>query len=181
MTGVEYIEKYDFNNGPCWYIVRKETLMQEKIKFVPGHYGEDGMFTMELLMHIKRIVHVDSNCYLYVLRPNSTTSSRDYYMQNIIKKNADFLSEKAIERCNARSETYIYFLMIRLLRFPDSNVVKRYVKDLKDKKLYPVKKPYDSLAFSVMTIIVNHYWSLILSNRILKMIPLYFLRKLRAA
>ena len=196
MSGTEYIEKYNFNNGPWWYIVKKQTLMQNKVRFVPGHYGEDGMFTMELLMHIGRIAHVNRFCYQYLLRPNSTTTNRnishqkkmllDYlfvyqYMQSLIGSNEGHLSEKAIERCNARSETYIFFLLARLLRYPNYNEVKKYVKKLKELGQYPVKKPYNGLKFSITTYIINNYCMLLMCNRLYNMIPTFFLRKVGIA
>ena len=74
-TGKEYIEKYNFNNGPWLYLIRKQSLGEQR--FVLNRYGEDGMFTIELLLNVDRVAHINNQCYYYYERPGSTTTKKD--------------------------------------------------------------------------------------------------------
>lgn len=163
---------------------KKSILIENGIRFVPGHYGEDGMFTMKLLLTVARIAHIDKACYLYIRRPSSTTTSvnvahqkkmiEDYlyvyhYMQDLITENEGRLSKGAIERCNARSESYLFFLLIRLLKFPIESDVKHFIQLMKQEKLFPVKKPYKGITYSALEIILNRSWLLLFFNRLYNM------------
>lgn len=177
-SGIEYIEHYNFNNGPWWYLIRKESLGD--LRFVNGRYGEDGMFTVELLMKIKRIAHVSRKCYCYVRHPNTTTTRRNiehqrkiiddylfvyHHMQNLIEDNKSNLTKKAIDRCSKRAESYIFFLLIRLITYKgERQFIRDKVKDLRAEHLYPIAKPYSGLRYDVVSVIVNHYPILILAN-----------------
>ena len=170
LTGYEYMEKYNFNNGPWWYLINKTSL--RGIQFVEGHFGEDGMFTIELLMHIKRVAHINNQCYCYVKRDNSTTTKKDkahlrkmiddylfvyHYIQKLIKQNESSLSSKTITRLTNRSESYIFFLLVRLLRSPEPSLISPTVKKLKEEGLYPIKQPYPGTLYTLTTFVVNHY------------------------
>lgn len=169
MSGYEYIEKYNFNNGPCWYLVRKDLL--EGLRFECGRYAEDGMFTMSLLMKTKSIIHVDNECYYYILRSSSTTTKRDVshvskmvedyyyaytYMQKLIEINKDYLSQDALNRCLSRSLSYIYFGAVRLLYLP-RRISNKWYKRLRKDGLLPIMQPYPGLIFKLVSIVLNNY------------------------
>ena len=168
MNGYEYIEKYNFNNGPCWYLVRKNML--NGLRFECGRYAEDGMFTMTMLMNVKRIIHVDNECYYYIIRPSSTTTKRgvshvskmveDYYyaytyIQKLIKNNHEYLSQDALNRCEARSLSYIFFGAVRLLYLPGS-ISNKWYKRLHKEDLLPLSQPYPGLKYKLTSIILNY-------------------------
>lgn len=180
VSGSEYIENNNYNNGPWWYVVRKDCIGD--LRFVEGRYGEDGMFTMELLMKVKRVAHVDRHCYYYIRRDGSTTTRRDvshmkkmvddylfvyHYMKHLVEKYRHNLSDRAMKRCLERSESYLFFLLVRLLRIPNSaNLIKETVKKMGG--AYPIKRlnkrDYPGVTYSVMHIIVNRPWLMILVN-----------------
>lgn len=182
LTGYEYMEKYNFNNSPCWYLIKKTSL--RGIHFVEGHFGEDGMFTIELLMHIKRVAHINNQCYCYVKRDNSTTTKKDkthlrkmiddylfvyHYIQKLIKQNESSLSSKAISRLTNRSESYIFFLLVRLLRSPEPSLISPTVKKLKEEGLYPIKQPYPGLVYTITSFVVNNFYLLRTGNWIINL------------
>ena len=182
-TGKEYIEKYNFNNGVWLYLIRRRSL--GSLRFIEGRYGEDGMFTMELLMNIERVAHVNNQCYYYFWRPGSTVTKKDEvhlikmiedylfvydYMQGLISQNADSLTQNAISRCKGRSESYIFFLLIRLLKFPNSSLIKSTIAKLKQKGIYPVKQPYPESKYTILSMIVNNYFFLRVGNRLYNLI-----------
>lgn len=167
-SGFDYIEKYNFNNGPCWYLVRRDLLAN--LRFIEGRYAEDGMFTMTLLMHVKTVMHIKADCYYYVVRPNSTTTSRnvshvyktvdDYYyayqyMSSLISENKLNLSERGYARCAERSESYIFFLLVRLLYCP-YEFSKKWYNKIKAEKLLPIKPPYPGLKLKATSIVLNN-------------------------
>lgn len=167
-TGYDYIEKYNFNNGPWWYLVRRDLLTN--LRFIEGRYAEDGMFTMTLLMRARTVMHNNSDCYYYIVRSNSTTTSRnvsrvcktvdDYYyayqyMNSLISENKSNLSERGYARCMERSESYIFFLLVRLLYCPYEFSKKWYHK-IKSEKLLPIKPPYPGLKLKATSIVLNN-------------------------
>ena len=177
-SGTEYIANNNYNNGPWWYIFRK--VSTHGLRFVTGRYGEDGIFTMELLMRTKRIAHVAITAYNYIIRTGSTTKKRtrehmlkmidDYlfvyhYMQNLISQNEERLSVAASQRCHHRSKTYLFFLLVRLVQFPHGRrLIKDTVAKLRAENLYPVPQPYGGVRYIVTSFIVNHYPLLCLAN-----------------
>ena len=171
LTGYEYIEKHNFNNGPWWYICAKKVLGGD-LRFVNGRYAEDGMFTMSLLMKVKTIIHVNNDCYYYIRRQGSTTTKRDIahvlkmvedyyyaysYMGDLIEANKSKLSQRGLERCISRSLTYIFFLLVRLLYLP-SSVSREWYQQLSSEHLLPICQPYSGPRFKVTTFILNHYY-----------------------
>lgn len=180
-TGTDILANYNYNNGPCWYLLKRETF--ETLRFQEGHYGEDGMFTMELFMKANRVLQIDRKCYCYVFRPNSTTTSRNevhlnkmiedyqfvyHYMQTLIEKYQSRLTPNAVRKCRERSETYIFFLLVRLLRFSKSNKLKETIGKLKQNGIYPIRnidsKNYPGYKYKILNYILNHYWLLRLGN-----------------
>lgn len=74
-SGKECFSNESCNNGPWWYWVKKELIIQEHLKFVNGRYCEDGMFTMKLFSLAQETVFTNLDVYRYYRNPNSTTTS----------------------------------------------------------------------------------------------------------
>ena len=187
-SGAEYLSKNNYNNGPWWYIAKRESIGD--LRFVEGRYGEDGMFTMELLMKVKRVAYMNRHCYYYIRREGSTTTRKDethmrkmisdylfvyYYMQNLIEKYRSSLNSDAIIRCTERSESYLFFLLVRLGRFPKGcSLIKETLSVMKNKGIYPVqglnKKDYPGITFEIMHFVINRPWLLICANKVYSML-----------
>jgi len=176
MTGHEYISRYNYNNGPWWYLVKKDIITE--IRFVTGRYGEDGMFTMELLMNVQKVSHMNIICYYYICRSGSTTTKREkehllkmiddylfvyHYMVKLIDTNKSLLSTEAYKRCTERSQTYLFFMMARILRFPFSyRIAQKQIEILRSDRIYPLttlnRDDYSGCSYPVVTFIINHSW-----------------------
>lgn len=181
ITGIQYISKYNYNNGPCWYMVKREYLIANNIYFVEGYYCEDGMFTMKLLLCSTKIYRVDANVYCYVLHPGSTVTRRDIehinkmllsfefaidYLTKLINDYIPQMTTECFENCIIRRNSYVYFYLIRILRSKISHKdVLRRVKTLKDSNIYPfsdISKHYPGIKNWIIYQILIHpymyYW-----------------------
>ena len=184
ISGEMYIGNNNYSNAPWWYIAKRESI--GGLRFVEGRYVEDAMFTMELLMKVKRVAHINRCCYHNIVREGSTMTRKDeshmrkmiadylfcyHYMQDLIKQYRVSLSSDSLNRCEGRSESFLFFLLIRLMRYPNGHdLIKEVVDEMKKEGLYPVnrlsKKDYPGFVFSAMHFVVNRPWLLIGLNRI---------------
>ena len=188
ITGVQYLERNNYPNGPCWYIVKRKCL--DELRFVEGRYVEDAMFTMELLIRVKSIAHIDRCCYFYVIHEGSTQTRKDeshmkkmiadylfvfHHMQGLIKRYRSSLSDKAVTRCEQRSESFLFFLLVRLLRFVSGRTfIKETISTMRAEGAYPIKRlnkeDYPGFKFVLIHFIVNHPLLLICANRICRLL-----------
>lgn len=189
MNGGEYIAKNNYNNGPWWYLIKRDFILANDLRFVDGRYGEDGMFTMKALLTAERVQGCNRDCYCYVEQPNSTTTNKnrnhllkmmeDYlfvygYMRGLAEKNKDKVPAAAYERLKYRSETYLFFLLTRLLRFPNAgSLIDEIIGQMKEQGAYPIRRPeppcYPGAKYSVVTFVVNHPLMLKLCNKIISL------------
>lgn len=154
MSGPEYIERYNYNNAPTYYFIKKSYLEDSSIKFVEGKLCEDGMFTLSVLINATSIVHIDKDVYFYVERPNSTTTTRSperrakiiegflyavQYISNILVTHENGMPQKCRERILCRRDSYIFFLLIRLVKEGSVRGVSKTVMLLKQQGMYPIK------------------------------------------
>jgi len=172
ITGVEYLS-YNFNNGAWQYLIKRDFLSD--LRFIEGRFAEDGMFTMELFMKCHSMVRVEQPCYYYIQREGSITKSQDEshlrkmisdylfaynYLQDLISKNTAILTCDALLNCRERSESYLFFLLVRFMRCPfATGYIKSVITELKENKIYPINRlnpvNYPGLRFTISTIIVN--------------------------
>ena len=189
LNGGDYIAKYEYNNGPWWYLIKTDFIRQNSLRFVEGKYGEDGMFTMQALLAANRVQSCNQVCYCYVEQPNSTTTNKgtnhlvkimdDYlyvsiYMRGLAEEYKDRIPCAAYERLIYRSESYLFFLLARLLRFPHAKgLIDETVNRMKEAGAYPIRRPnpkyYRSIKYPIVTFIVNNIYLLKLCNWIISM------------
>ncbi|NBX02162.1 glycosyltransferase [bacterium] len=144
-SGEVYIAKYNYNNSPCLYLVRREFLMQTGIKFIEGVYCEDGLFTMSIISEAEKIAHYPSAGYVYFNNSSSTTKSKlpshyikianDFvfaiaFIENYISASQGLRCEEYLQRLKSRKDSYIFFLCIRLIQsgLKSSEVLEWYGK-----------------------------------------------------
>lgn len=189
-NGIEYIAKYNYNNSPCYYLVRKSFLENIGLSFVEGRKCEDGIFTMNLLLESHRILHVDTLVYCYVIRDNSTVTNTNpehlkkmiqdfifavFSLTEIIEKYRKLMNKECLQRCICRRDSYILFLLIRLMKAKVSyKEIKKIIASLQDKNLYPfgsLALDYHERVFSYLTKLFNvpiMYYTLCYLYRIFK-------------
>lgn len=152
--GDEYIELNNYNNGPWWYCAKKDFLIQNHLAFEEGRLCEDGMFTMKALLCGKLIAQVlGGACYYYVARPNSITSSKDIklrekliddfiysirYFIHLIDSQKD-LNSKCLNRLKCRVDSYVFSLLVRLIKAGDAKRSREVIKDLQNLGVYPLR------------------------------------------
>lgn len=172
-TGYDYIASHNYNNGPWYYWLNRSFANRQNLRFEEDKLCEDGMFTLTAILNSKRIANIDSSVYFYAVRPNSTTTSTsperrkkivdgfEYainYFEEIRKLHIN-MNTKCMERIITRRDSYVFFLLIRLLKMGAYNEAKTITDHLKTKSIYPIKnflgKDYSGTKLRVLTAIVN--------------------------
>ena len=153
-SGLDFIGSFNYNNGPWWYIVKRQLILTNKLSFVPDRLCEDGMFTATLFTLDCKVGYVPYDIYRYVSNPGSTTTRRDQkHMQKIvddfiftIKYFSNLLCMKSVkghcgafEKLKSRQASYVFFLLVRILRCDISlRQVGQILNELKIETVYPI-------------------------------------------
>lgn len=181
----EYLAETDYFNFSVWYLVRREFLGDQR--FPVGHYVEDGMFTMELLMRAHTVASFPLTSYCYIQRPGSTMNNRstehelkladDYVysyhqMMTLVARYRDRILPAAATRCRQRAETYLFFMLTRLMRLPHGTQhIRQMIQRLKAEGLYPIPRIdptiYYGIRYDLAIFTVNHPALLLLANRLI--------------
>ena len=181
----EYLAETDYYNNAWWYLVKRSFIGD--LRFHVNRFVEDGMFTMELLMRVRRMAHFPLTCYCYKQRPGSILNDHseahevkladDYLysyhqMQALVEKYKHCILPAAVYRCERRAETYLFFMLTRLMRLPHSGKhIRRMVERLKKEGIYPIPRIdptiYKGVKYDLVTIVVNHPRLLQLVNKLL--------------
>ena len=155
MNGDEYIATHNFLATVWWYIIKREYLQSLNLLFPEGRHLEDGCFTPFVLLHAKRIIHIDAIVYCYVMQHGSIMHNKDW------QRNFDMLSDYAFaarnltdgyeRNCNRMSaqtsgrwigltNSYIFFGLLKALRLGEAKYMIEYLKSI---RLYPFGELYE--------------------------------------
>lgn len=187
VTGYEYIAKHNYNNGPCWYFIKRTFINKFNLRFVEGKLCEDGMFTMTALLNAKKVGHISRYVYFYAERPDSTTKTYDRtrlnklnegfryaitYFSELIEYHHKTMGSECYNRLIIRRNSYIVFLLIRLLKFKAGSEVSQTIEWLIQSGLYPIKKfighDYNGLSLRIIFYIINHKHLYLAACRVFK-------------
>ncbi|WP_408047619.1 glycosyltransferase family 2 protein [Tenacibaculum crassostreae] len=192
-SGLNILKEYNYNNGPCWYIIKKELL--NNLKFEENRLCEDGLFTTELLLKVQKGEIYSNKIYGYYVNPNSTVNNSNdkrlrkmnedmffaatKFSQFINKLNTeDKLNKGVFFRLKDRQESYTFFAIVRFLKSRRRyKEVKPFLKELKnlDYPAYPIKV-FDGYKIKKNQLLIELFNSktclyfMIKINRILKFI-----------
>ncbi len=181
----EYLAETDYYNNAWWYLVKLSFIGD--LRFHVNHFVEDGMFTMELLMRARRMAHFPLTCYCYKQRPGSILNDHseahevkladDYLysyhqMIELVEKYKCSILPAATDRCRHRAETYLFFMLTRLMRLPHGGKhIRRMVERMKGEGIYPIPRIdptiYIGIKYDLTTFVVNHPRLLQLVNKLL--------------
>ena len=181
----EYLAETDYYNNAWWYLIKRSFIGD--LRFHVNRFVEDGMFTMELLMRAHSVAHFPQKCYCYKQRPGSILNDHseahelkladDYLysyhqMQALVEQYKNRISLAAADRCLRRSESYLFFMLVRLMRLPHSGKhILRMVERMKGEGIYPIPRIdptiYKGVKYTLVTIVVNHPRLLQLVNRMI--------------
>lgn len=125
------LSEYNYNNGPWWYIVKKEKLAG--LRFIPKRLCEDGLFTAELIAASQKVSIIKNVVYCYVDNPDSTVNTKNVARQTKLRDDMFFAAshfntilakldqsspyyQAAYARLKERQETYIFYGLIRCIK-----------------------------------------------------------------
>lgn len=74
-SGTSFMRHHNIHGAAWGYLVRRTTLSD--LRFTPGIYHEDELFTPQLLIRAEVVYPTKANAYCYKKRPNSITTSMD--------------------------------------------------------------------------------------------------------
>lgn len=132
-SGIEYFGENNVNNGPWHYLISSKFIKKYGLKFIEGRFCEDGMFLISSLFEADRVSYYNADVYRYVVRSNSTTTTKskehslkmiddfvfaidyinDYYKKAIKEQ----YSRDFINRLESRRNSYTYFCQIRMIKY----------------------------------------------------------------
>ncbi len=150
-SGASYLSA-NWMQGPVWwYMVKRELLNSEPIRFPEGHMLEDSPFTPDVLLSAQRMAKIDAVCYFYVQRGSSIMHSTDkehrkrllddyiyaYRLTDaVIAKHRAKMDDSAYCRLTSRRNSFLYFGIFRALK---AGVLKDYYSRLNYECLFPLQ------------------------------------------
>lgn len=175
-TGIKFVEKHNFNNSACGYLVQKKFLIDNDLKFIEGRFCEDGMFTLNAFLKADRMAAIDADVYCYIIRPNSTITNKNSlhlikmaddfqyainYINELIIKHKSVMTVGCYDRCISRRNSYIFYLLIRMLKAKmDKEYIDTTLDKLRKKGFYPyqrmLKEEYGGWKITFIHYITNH-------------------------
>ncbi|MEJ2899310.1 glycosyltransferase [Acinetobacter sp. NS-4] len=148
------LSEYNYNNGPWWYIFKKEKL--GSLRFISKRLCEDGLFTAELIAVSQKVSIIKNVVYCYVDNPESTVNTKNVARQIKLRDDMFFAAshfnsilmkldksnpyyQAAYQRLKERQETYIFYGLIRCIKTnePVPNIMQKLAET---KNEYPIKK-----------------------------------------
>ena len=172
LTGDEYIATHNFLATVWWYIIKRDYLMSLNLAFPVGHRLEDGSFTPFVLLQAKRIIHIETTVYCYVVHSDSIMHNKtreqnlsmleDYAFagKNLIASHEKYvgkMSKLTSDRWMGLANSYLFFGMIKALRLGES---KYMIKHLKSLSIYPFGKmsavDYPGTKWNTIHWLMNH-------------------------
>lgn len=147
------LSEYHYNNGPWWYIVKRQTL--GNLRFIPKRLCEDGLFTAELIAASEKVSIIKNVVYCYMDNVESTVNTKNLTRQIKLRNDMFFAAsyfnhilakldetspyyKAAYQRLKERQETYIFYGLIRCIRTQEK--VSSIMQKLADiGSAYPIK------------------------------------------
>lgn len=155
-SGIDFIANHTIISSVWWFIVKKDFLLRNKLRFIKGIFWEDVIFSLELLLAAERISSTNLDVYRWY-EGNSTSITHnkeaahynktikdvkyaliklDEVINKLDPKNGNF--QKCIEKIKDRQRYLILSLLPRLIKSPMSFIAfKAQVNELKNLGMYP--------------------------------------------
>jgi glycosyltransferase involved in cell wall biosynthesis len=191
-SGLEYISEKKYGNEAWWYIINRDFLLKTGVRFMEGRWMEDAIFTINVLLKAKRIVHLNRIALMHVKLPSSAMNSKeeshykklvyDYlnagvmYNDIINSMKHDDTTEGAIKRMRVRQDSFVFFGIARAMQSTlKFQHLWEQLKEMKAIGIYPLKHfnrhTYTSLKYKVLKTIFN--------SKTLLSVSFVFFRKLK--
>lgn len=176
--GISYIAEHKFKNEIWWFITNRKFILESGIRFIEGRWMEDAILAAELFCKAKKMAHLDLDVHRYRILPTSAmrNKSREHY-NKVIFDNANAAhvyndliktipddhrsSEKCIDRLSTRQQSFVFFLMVRLMKSDISiDKIPQMLVDFEKIEAYPlnnfISEDYHGPEYSFMVWVFNH-------------------------
>jgi glycosyltransferase involved in cell wall biosynthesis len=196
LDGMSYISSNGYKNEVWCYIVERSFLNEIGLKFIVGKWMEDAIFTSHLFLKVKRISKspIDAHRHVKVKGSAMTSKEAEHYIKliydnanaakelgNLIQevKSSKNANSECINRLQARQQSFVFFLMIRILKSRITfKEVKCILNTMKENKAYPLNdfigKDYNGFVYKSITRFLNikpiYYLIFLISNPIFKVV-----------
>lgn len=175
--GISYIASRKHRNEIWWYLIDRQFMLSTGIRFIEGKWMEDAILTSELFCKAKRMAHVDLDVHRYRILPTSAMRNKtpEHY-NKVIYDNANAAhvydelmksipehhknAKACINRLKTRQQSFVFFLMIRLMK-SDISVKKipKMLKGFEKIDAYPLQKflgeDYKGVGYSFLVFVFN--------------------------
>ena len=134
-------------------LLRREFLSEYELffRYPDLRYGEDALMMYEIKRHMPTCIHIDDILYFYRIRSDSAVTSSDKRGKNqklqsnireavILKEYYEKKDGILTEETANRFMSFLWGSLFRTLTMP-RNDAKPYLKELKEKGLYPYRRP----------------------------------------
>lgn len=166
-NGVEYIIDNNIRAAVWGYVFKKELV--SGLSFIKGiDYGEDEIFTPQLLLRARRLFYTDAKIYFYRIRENSAINSKGkrnlikrlndiefaiYYLYNVSASLQNDSRNALLRRVHQLTMDYIYNIIV--LTHSSYHLEKRVCR-LLCKNMFPLPKRKYTYKYGLFRIIVNN-------------------------
>lgn len=168
LDGKSYFCKYFPGNGIWSFLIKKEFIEKESLRFIEGHYCEDGMFVIDCISNASKCLYCHTDVYRYVCRKYTTTTLQDkthilkmiddftfaiYYINRYINCEMKKNENKQYIRCLIRRRnSYTFFLQARMIKAKlDKKTRNKIISELKENSCYPYTSiGYRELKFKIL-------------------------------
>ncbi|MBT2163210.1 glycosyltransferase [Zobellia sp. KMM 6746] len=175
--GISYIAHRKHQNEIWWYLIKRDFIKNTGIRFIEGKWMEDAILTAELFCQAKRMAHLNLDVHRYRILPTSAmrNKSPEHY-NKVIYDNANAAhafdklivtipsnhpnAEACINRLKTRQQSFVFFLMVRLMKSDISvSEIPAMLSDFEKIDAYPLKKfigeDYHGIGYSCLVFVFN--------------------------
>ncbi|CAM4382369.1 glycosyltransferase [Zobellia nedashkovskayae] len=175
--GISYVAHRKHQNEIWWYLIKRDFIKNTGIRFIEGKWMEDAILTAELFCQAKRMAHINLDTHRYRILPTSAmrNKSPEHY-NKVIYDNANAAhafdkliltipsnhpnAEACIKRLKTRQQSFVFFLMVRLMKSDISvSEIPAMLSDFEKIDAYPLKKfigeDYHGIGYSCLVFVFN--------------------------
>jgi glycosyltransferase involved in cell wall biosynthesis len=121
MSGAEYL-KARFEDGTFYtasvaYVYRRQFLLETGLRFEPGLYHEDMLFSVKALLAARSVVCLPGVAYRYIRRPGSITMKKTDDLRAARIASLARIAKELVNMANARPEVDLRYWITRVLDY----------------------------------------------------------------
>lgn len=158
IDGLAYISEYGFRTQAWRFVVKRDLLIDNDIKFIEGVMYEDILFTASLFLKANKMAKLNLDVHRYVLVPNSINSNKNWNHQRdmsnsiivIVEKFQDLIGsldrsnlnyEHVVKRLKGRQQAMVFSLLLRTFRHQIYKIkdIDKILNNFENLKVYPMK------------------------------------------